>query len=898
MSFRSEPMKLLQMIVQKDAAYSCVVELGQQAMVQFKDLNSHVGVFQRTFVREVRRCTELERCIRYIESEVIAGGAKDHIPALDTSNIEVPQQRTIYELEAHLNELERDIRQFLENEARLKRNYNDLKEFQCVLQKVEAFFRVHIEHTAKTELENDGEEINDVGTPLTPLLEQHETPWFVAGIIDAKKQHSFERVLWRACRRTVFVRTTEIGKQFEDPDTGKLVSKSVFIIFFNGRKLQDIVNRVCEGFNAKQYACPKSSKERQLVEADVLLQLHDLSIVIASTAKHKLDILRNAAFELPEWVRQVHLQKAVFATLNLFTFDTSGNFFVAECWAPERELDTILQALYRGVEKSGSSIRPVVNVLETSHVPPTYNRTNKFTQVFQDIVDSYGIASYREVNPALFTIITFPFLFGVMFGDFGHGLIMVMAGLAFIKHEKKIQRMHIKDEIFNTFFGGRFIIVLMGFFSMYAGLLYNDVFSKSVNLFGSRWANPYNETQIQLWLTAQASTKTQVPTFDPAVAYLRDDGPYYVGVDPAWNLADNRLNFLNSMKMKASVIFGIAQMTFGVILSLLNARFFGSYADFFTTAIPQLIFLSCIFIYLCLQIIVKWLFYWVYPETVFGYYYPGSHCAPSLLIGLINMFMFRERKEGFMRPGMNRTHRHCHLAQWYPHQSMVERILVSIAIACVPIMLFGKPLCRMVFKGSGHNRKRSRSSNKAHNISVRVRLDTEEAELIAQEDTDNGAVKLRLDDDSGKTKAAKVHVGSQSSQHENMSFGDVMVHQSIHTIEFVLGCISHTASYLRLWALSLAHAQLSEVLWHMILAPAFTADGYLGALRLFVTFGVFFLMTVSILVLMEGLSAFLHALRLHWVEFQSKFYEGAGYIFVPFSLRNSLQKLCAGSDFY
>ena len=59
---------------------------------------------------------------------------------------------------------------------------------------------------------------------------------------------------------------------------------------------------------------------------------------------------------------------------------------------------------------------------------------------------------------------------------------MLIAALTMILKEKSLETKSNMSEIFKIFFGGRYIIFLMSVFSIYTGLIYNDVFSKSLNI--------------------------------------------------------------------------------------------------------------------------------------------------------------------------------------------------------------------------------------------------------------------------------------------------------------------------------------------------------------------------------------------------------------------------------
>jgi vacuolar-type H+-ATPase subunit I/STV1 len=130
----------------------------------------------------------------------------------------------------------------------------------------------------------------------------------------------------------------------------------------------------------------------------------------------------------------------------------------------------------RRKEESGTSVPPILHELRTNKAPPTFQRTNKFTEGFQTIMDSYGIASYQEVNPGLFAVVTFPFLFAVMFGDIGHGTIILFAAVWMIINERTWARADL-GEITGMFF--LYVVLSLCNCSTDKGMVAGDISSSS-----------------------------------------------------------------------------------------------------------------------------------------------------------------------------------------------------------------------------------------------------------------------------------------------------------------------------------------------------------------------------------------------------------------------------------
>jgi V-type H+-transporting ATPase subunit a len=487
-------------------------------------------------------------------------------------------------------------------------------------------------------------------------------------------------------------------------------------------------------------------------------------------------------------------EKGIYTILN---YCQEGLALRVNVWYPECNEAQIMELL-----KSVNAESPEKAILMpdkggSKSTPPTHIRVNDYTEGWQEVINTYGIPMYQEANPAIFAVVTFPFIFGMMYGDIGHGTLLFLAGLYLV--------MKAEDFRFTVpaLFQARYMVLSLGIFAVYAGFMYNDLFSVGLQLFPSGFADVNGDGKWQ-------------PTYD--VTNSGGPGPYPFGLDWAWENANNELLFVNSLKMKLSVLFGVLQMTVGVFLRWSNAFYEKNMVDFVFECVPMLVFMLCFFGWMDFMILYKWV-------------HPIDN-APSIINSMICMAMGQQDD----------------FPLWDGSVQLAQKLMLY-TVCAVPIMLFFKPFI-LLFQ---HNQKQKK--------------------------------KTGLEQGLLEVEAPPAQSHGHGHDEEEFEFGEVFIHQIIETIEYVLGTVSHTASYLRIWALSLAHQQLSQVFFQKTLMMGLVMPFPSNVIVLYVMFTAWFGVTLGVLLGMDVLECFLHTLRLHWVEFQSKFYKANGEKFEPFSIK-------------
>ena len=375
--------------------------------------------------------------------------------------------------------------------------------------------------------------------------------------------------------------------------------------------------------------------------------IQEMSSIVMGTKREIVETLEEFTKEnIIEGVSYFNTLKFIFEReynfgMNLKYVNKEDSLFNLLVWIPKLQFNNLVQGLDAITSKEINFVSPKVSIvdqkLEELHLhPPTSFHSNVLIESFQEMTNIYGVPRYKEINPAVFSIVSFSFMFGLMFGDIGHGLCLFVIAL-FIYNSK--------DPSLKNFQGYSLMLVIMGFFAIFCGFVYNEFFSIPMI--------------------------TQSSCFQSNFKPKTTECVYTFGLDWIWSISNNETAFVNSFKMKFAIIIGVTQMIFGLVLKILNNFHFSNYLDLFTETIPQLVFMTLIFGYMVFCIFIKWIL------TFSG----------RINISIIQMFI-------------NLTHVDTPLLSNRLTQEILQKTFLAISIFCLCIMLLVKPIWKFIFKKS------------------------------------------------------------------------------------------------------------------------------------------------------------------------------------------------------
>ena len=315
----------------------------------------------------------------------------------------------------------------------------------------------------------------------------------IGGTVKQTEVQMLKKLLFRATRGKALVHTFDLNLDISDILTNKSFSfdalEGYVVIFDDTTNMGRSVSRICTSFQSDVFETSIATVAQDLMEArSKKAQDRELIARTRTLVVEYLNVynpLKDADDVSLVMVHKQFLAKdqIIYRTLNMFK--SCKTLLVGLVWVPEKLKDTFFEKREEMSRDKQISFHAVEREVDSELTIPTYFRECEFATVGQMVVEQYEVPAYKEVNPGLFTSISFPFLFGVMFGDVFAGSLLLMAGLYACCAPRS------PGSMAATLAPGRHFLLLMGMFSVFCGVIYNDFTSVSMYLFGdSCWEMP------------------------------------------------------------------------------------------------------------------------------------------------------------------------------------------------------------------------------------------------------------------------------------------------------------------------------------------------------------------------------------------------------------------------
>ena len=412
--YRSRSMKYVAITITNESTYNTIQHIGRFELFHVVDLNDVASTTQQPnknillYKKKLNDIITQEKLIQSIYQQINQFNVKLNtscsVNELPTTGIDVHDY-----VVSQIQPLQAELTLSVHFQQEVLQSINKLIEQKAVinvLQNVDLRDNnssgVSGTISSSSVLSDDSSELIDMDDIEQSAGNEQHFRNLISGTIAVAQQAQLQRAIYRASRGNAYTRFVPINDSFTDPITQQSVDKSVFYVIVLGQVLYEKLIKIADLLHANVISVSTDKREYNRLLQHLTTQIAEQRLVHQRTQQQIIDMLQrvsdnDGSCPLRDYEYALYNEKLICEVY------MKSHYYLTmmsiEGWCPTENIKQLTAALKQAVAGTGQPCAAIevdpVHPIKLPGSPPTYFITNKFTETYQGIVDTYGVPRYK-----------------------------------------------------------------------------------------------------------------------------------------------------------------------------------------------------------------------------------------------------------------------------------------------------------------------------------------------------------------------------------------------------------------------------------------------------------------------------------------------------------------------